>query len=203
MRSKHAWFAASAALGPAVAALLCLAGPSAAESLWKEGAPGMFADRRARGVGDLVTVLIVESASGSNQATAQTAKESKFSNNGAPGIGLFGFLKAFKTEASSKNDFNGSGKNDLNSKLNARLTARVVGVDPNGNLQIQGDRLVGVNNDSEEITITATVRPEDVRGDNTVLSTYLADAKIAYKGHGPNTAAQRQGLISRVLNWIF
>jgi flagellar L-ring protein FlgH len=187
----------------AVVAVASLAGPAAADSLWKDGSTGLYTDKCARRVGDLLTVLIVESVSGSKDASATTSKESKYSGNGAPGIGLFGILKAFNTDASSKNDFSGSGKNDVNSKLTARLTVKVTRVEPNGLMFVEGSRVVGVNHDSEELILTATVRPEDVKGDNTVLSTYLADANIAYRGHGPNTQAQRQGLISRVLNWIF
>jgi len=187
----------------AAVAGLCLAGPAAADSLWKDGNPGFCADRRARQVGDLVTVLISESVAGSNEATAQTSKQSEFNSNGAPGIGLFGLLKAFNTDATSKNDFTGSGKSDVATKLTAQITTRVIRVEPNGNLVIQGSRIVGVNHDQQELVLTATVRPEDVHWDNTVQSTFLADANISYKGHGQNSQAQRQGLLSRLLNWIF
>ena len=184
-------------------AACCFAGPAGADSLWKDADRSFFVDHRARDVGDLVTVLIVEQASGSNAASGQTSKENKFSTSGGPGAGLFKFLGAFSADAKSKNDFSGSGQASVANKLNARLTARVVQVDPAGNLVVQGSRLVAVNHDQEELTLTATVRPEDVRADNTVLSTYLADAAISYRGHGPNAAAQHQGLLSRVLNWIF
>jgi flagellar L-ring protein FlgH len=187
----------------AVVAVAGLAGPAAADSLWKDSNPGLYADRCARKVGDLLTVLIVESVSGSNDASAALSKENKYNGNGAPGIGLFGLLKAFNTSATSKNEFTGSGKNDVNSKLTARLTVKVTKVEPNGIMSVEGSRMVGVNHDQEELVLTAQVRPEDVKGDNTVLSTYLADANIAYRGHGPNTQSARPGILTRVLNWIF
>ena len=187
----------------AMAAVLSLAGPAAANSLWKDSNPGYFVDRRARQAGDLLTVLVVESVSGSHQASAATSKASEFNSNGAPGIGLGGILKAFSTDATAKNTFAGSGKSDVTSNLTAQITVRVIKVEPNGLLTVQGTRLVTVNREQQELVLTATVRPEDVKADNTVLSTYLADANIEYKGRGPNTQTQRAGIISRILNWIF
>ncbi len=175
-----------------------------ATSLWREDAASPFADHRARKPGDLVTVLIVENSSGSNSQSSATSKEAKSGLSGGPGVGgLFKWLTAFSADHHTKNEFSGNGKNDISTQLNARLTCRVVKVDDSGNLVIEGTRTVAVNKDEEDIVITATVRAEDVRADNTVLSTFLADAHIASRGHGPNASAQRHGLISRVLDWIF
>src|SRR5207247_186230 len=85
-------------------------GPAGADSLWKDADRSFFVDHRARDVGDLVTVLIVEQASGSNTASGQTSKENKFTTSGGPGAGLFKFLGAFSADAKSKNDFSGSGQ---------------------------------------------------------------------------------------------
>lgn len=185
------------------ALLLCAALPAQAASLWKDGGPTSVTDRRALHPGDLVTVIIVENASGSNSASAQTSKDSKLAGTGLAGTGIFKILKAFSASDNIKNEFSGSGQADVATKLTARLTARVVGVDSTGNLKIEGTRSVAVNHDQEELVLTASVRPDDIRGDNTVLSTYLADAVIGYRGHGPNALAQHQGLVSRILNWIF
>ncbi len=186
-----------------VALILCAALPAQAASLWKDGGPTTLTDRRALHPGDLVTVIIVENASGSNSASAATSKENKLGGTGLAGTGIFKLLKAFSASDNTKNEFTGSGQADVSTKLTARLTARVVGVDSVGNLKIEGTRTVAVNHDQEEMVLTASVRPDDIHGDNTVLSTYLADAVIGYRGHGPNALAQHQGLVSRILNWIF
>lgn len=186
-----------------VAVALAAAAPAAADSLWRDAAATSVADRKAGAVGDLVTILIVEDASGSHSATSQTSKENKFDASGTDGVGLFKFLKALGASDNTKNAFSGSGQAQMSSKLTAQVTARVIRVEPNGNLVIQGARSVTVNHDSEDLTLTATVRPSDIKGDNTVLSTYLADAVITSHGRGPNNSAQRQGFLSRVLNWIF
>src|SRR5262249_48663191 len=143
-------------------AALC-AREAGAESLWKPNEVGYFADHRAHQVGDLLTVLIVESASGNHQATSQTSKENNFSTSGGPGSGgVFKWLGAFGADAKSKNAFSGSGQADVSNKLNARMTVRVTGIDPSGNLIVQGDRTVQVNHDTEDLKLTAVVRPEDI-----------------------------------------
>lgn len=190
--------------GMVLAGLALLAAQAAgAGSLWKEGGPVQVVDRRGHLPGDLVTVIITESATGSNSASSATSKENKFGGSGDAGAGIFKLLKAFSATDNTKNQFSGSGQADVATHLNAQLTARIIAVDSVGNLQIEGTRSVGVNHDQEELVLTAWVRPDNIRGDNTVLSTYLADAVIGYRGHGPNALAQHQGLLSRILNWIF
>ena len=182
---------------------LLAAEAAGAGSLWKEGGPVQVVDRRGHKPGELVTVIITESATGSNTASSATSKENKFGATGGDGAGIFKLLKAFTATDNTKNEFTGSGQADVSTHLNAQLTARIVSVDSVGNLHIEGTRTVGVNHDQEELVLTAWVRPDNISGDNTVLSTYLADAVIGYRGHGPNALAQHQGLLSRILNWIF
>jgi flagellar L-ring protein precursor FlgH len=83
------------------------------------------------------------------------------------------------------------------------VTAEVIEIRPNGNLVIEGSRTVLINDDEDQITVRGVLRPEDIAADNTVLSTYLSEAQIAYTGNGPNDNATKQGIITRILDLIF
>ncbi len=85
--------------------------------------------------------------------------------------------------------------------MEATISVTVKQVLPNGSLLLEGTRQVTVNDDAQTITVSGTVRPEDVRADNTVLSMYMADAKITYVGEGPT--AQRPGIVTRIVQTPF
>src|SRR3990170_5114992 len=156
-------------------------------SLWSENRPQsfLFSDSKAGRVGDVVTVRIVESSKGNKNASTKTAKDSSLSTS----ISAFFGMSPDKlsqggvgAETSEKHD--GTGSTSRSSELTAVLTAKVIDVLPNGNLLIDGRREVIVNNETQLISISGIVRPEDVGPNNTVLSTYIADAKITYRGEG-------------------
>jgi flagellar L-ring protein precursor FlgH len=85
--------------------------------------------------------------------------------------------------------------------MEAKISAIVKQVLPNGNLVLEGTRQITVNDDVQTITVTGIVRPKDVGANNSVLSIYLADAQIKYVGDGPT--AQRPGIITRILQTPF
>ena len=87
--------------------------------------------------------------------------------------------------------------------LQARITAKVIDIDDRGLLVVEGTRSVKVNGEEETITLRGSVRPENVRSDNTVLSTFLAEASIEYTGDGILHSAESPGIISRIFNWLF
>ncbi|RLA93106.1 MAG: flagellar biosynthesis protein FlgH [Deltaproteobacteria bacterium] len=182
-------------------------------SLWKEGGvlSDLFSDQKARKVGDILTVSIVESSSASNKATTQTGRKSSVSG----GIeNFFNMEKRFpashpffnpfsSVKGGLESNFDGSGETTRSGKINAYLTARVVEILPNGNLRIEGSREVTVNNDRQFITLSGIVRPRDISPENVVLSTYIADAKITYSGVGVINDRQRPGWTVRILDWIW
>jgi flagellar L-ring protein precursor FlgH len=106
-------------------------------------------------------------------------------------------------KASMKNSFDGSGETSRNETMTASITARVMEVTPNGNLFIKGTRQVKVNNENQIITLTGLIRPVDVSPDNTVLSSYIADAKIEYTGSGPVSDKQRPGWLLRAIDFVW
>jgi len=78
-----------------------------------------------------------------------------------------------------------------------------MGVKPNGDLVIEGTRVLGINNDKEMLILTGIVRPQDISPSNTVYSYQIADAQISYKGKGAASDGGKPGWIIRFLNWIF
>ena len=189
-------------------------------SLWKEnGYRSLFRDLRARQVGDLVTVNIVESSKANKKANTKTSRESSIDGGINNVLGWEDKIKylssmgnkkagrAFDNEqmfkASLKNDYTGSGETSRDETMTASITARVIDVTPDGNLLIRGTREVKVNNETQFITLTGFIRPEDISPDNTVLSSYIADAKIAYSGSGPVSDKQRPGWLMRVVDFVW
>ena len=183
-------------------------------SLWTQSRHrGFFNDLRARRVGDLVTVNIVETSKASKKATTTTGRESsinagisnllgyetKMSKIGVPGQ----FSNETMLKASMTNDFNGSGQTSRDESMTAAITARVVQVTPNGNLVIKGTREIKVNNENQMITLMGVIRPEDISPDNTILSSYIADARIAYAGRGAVSDKQRPGWLLRAVDFVW
>ncbi|MDN5379020.1 MAG: flagellar L-ring protein FlgH [Thermodesulfobacterium sp.] len=186
-------------------------------SLFKEGRDLYgYADKRARFVGDILTVKIVETYQSSNTVSQKSGKSSSASAGLSSILGYEKDIKnmflpdaadlgtLFKGEMSSSTS--GQGQISRQSRIVATLSARVVKVLPNGNLVIQGVRTIKRNRDLEYITLTGIVRPEDIAADNSVLSTQISDAYIEYSGKGPNSeAASGPGIITRLLQlfWLF
>jgi flagellar L-ring protein precursor FlgH len=103
---------------------------------------------------------------------------------------------------SGKEDVQGGGRSVRSGDLTGHITVRVAEVIPNGNLVINGNRIITVNDEKQVMEITGIVRPEDVTADNTVLSTLIADAQIKYTGKGAIAEKSHLGLLSRLLSML-
>jgi len=177
--------------------MCCIA---SADSLWTPEAKSMFSDKKAKEVGDIVTILITESSTSSQKTSSEFSKDLKHANDA--GIGpILKLLPEF--QVSSKQSGGSEGTNQQSTRLTARLTAKVVKVLPNGNLMLEGTRTVEANHEKQEIKLTGVVRQEDISPDNTVLSTYLADAVINCTGKGPIGDRQKEGIISKLIKFLF
>ncbi len=171
-----------------------------AGSLWpKDKKDSLFSDNKARRVGDIVTILITENSSTSQSVSRKIGKKSSI--QGGAGTGVLDFIPVWGLNTSTT--LKGGGSVTSNEVITAKITAKIVGILPNGNLKIEGIRRVVINNDSLEIIITGVIRPQDISSDNTVLSTYISDAQISYRGTGSLTNAQKEGILSQILNWLF
>lgn len=181
-----------------------------AGEVWRGRLTTLFTDQRARNLGDIVTVRIVEVSQASEKATTDTKRKSQT----VAGISnLFGLEVnpngPWKNAANlvnantPNNDFSGSGETTRTGSLSATITARVMDVLPNGNLVIEGKREIYVNNEKKEILLQGVVRPRDIAYDNSVLSTQVADAKVIYTGIGVVAEKQRPGWAARIFDYVW
>ena len=190
----------------AVCISLIATAPLAADSLWAkaQAEKGQVAnpcgDIKARKVGDLVTVLVIEATTSTQAASTDIKKD--LSHDNSAGIGPFLSLVP-ALGVSSAQSSKSAGQKTMSNNLVTRLTATVTKVLPNGNLEINGQRALQTNGEKQTMTLIATVRPQDVSPDNTVYSTSLADVQVNYTGKGAIGNREHEGVLSRLLRFIF
>ena len=180
---------------------MALAAGAQADSLYGTGAffGSLFSDRKALKAGDVLQVIIVESAS----ATHTAARNNNVSTQSSigPGAGKLGFLPLWGYNGSSQSS--ASGDASRTESFVGRVSVTVKGVSPAGNLLIEGERAVQVNRDLQKIKLRGEVRPQDVLRDNTVLSSAVANAHIEYEGSDPGKPGSKVGIVTGLLHWLF
>lgn len=165
---------------------------------------------RASSVGDMVTIMIEESAEGTK--SAETKVDRKSSHNFSV-AGLFGLINQITNrisgldpdnivDASQTSKHDGKGETKRKGELQAALTARVVKVLRNGDMQIRGAKNIKVNGEEQALILEGFIRPYDIASDNTILSTYIADARITFNGFGVVADQQKPGWLSSILSKV-
>ncbi len=171
-----------------------------AESLWSDAATGnMFADHKAKAVGDILTIVINESSSAVRSGNASNSKSADAKMDA--GAGIFHWIAS--ASAGSSDSFQAKGALSNTNVIQAKMTVKVTEVKANGNLAITGTQVIKQNGEDQKITVTGLVRPENITADNTVLSSYVADAEIKIDGNGPIAQKQRQGILTRIFDFLF
>jgi flagellar L-ring protein precursor FlgH len=158
----------------------------------------LFSDPRAHRTGDILTIVLVENTQAVKKASTSTSKTNKDSI-GAPSLLGHTFNKA-AVGIDSDHSFDGGGSSSQSNQLTGNITVTVAQRLGNGNLLVRGEKWLTINQGQELIRITGIVRPQDIGQDNTVPSTRVADAKIAYTGRGTLADANTQGWLSRFFN---
>lgn len=174
-------------------------------SLWTDQSRiYFFQDTKASHVGDIVTVHIVENAKGTKDAATKSGRTSTLAASTSALLGLpSSRVQRLQADANFADTFDGSGSTSRSGALTADLTAVVTTVFPNGNMAIEGKREVLINSEKELITLSGIIRPEDIGAKNTILSTFVSEAKIEYSGSGVLNDKQRPGWLMRILDWIW
>jgi len=166
----------------------------------------IFTDRKARNIGDIVTIVIDEKSEGENNANTETKRTSLTAANIT---GMYQMnpdrtiMSGYKLGGGMDNNHKGEGKTNRDGLLKGRISARVVRVLPNGNLIIEGRRMLTVNSEDQFMVITGLIRPEDVTSDNLIFSQYISDARIVYAGKGVVDDKMRPGWMTRVVDWVW
>lgn len=164
----------------------------------------LFEDRRARNVGDMLTIAINEKISASQKSTSSAGRQSDISVdvpvvNKLPGK----FLQGANLGATTGNTFEGKGASANDNLFTGTITATVVEVLFNGNLRVAGEKQIGLNRNVETLRFSGVVNPITIAPNNVVSSTQVADARIDYRGRGYINEAQTMGWLSRVfLNFL-
>lgn len=166
---------------------------------------GLFEDYKARRVGDLVMVELAEQTNAKKSAETSTAKNSELEMNaGSLSLAgrdiLPGGLSLFKASGSGDRTFDGSGDSSQSNQLSGEITVTVAEVLPNGNLVVQGEKWLGINQGNEFVRLRGIIRPVDISATNTVKSTQVANAQLYYGGTGAIPDSNAQGWLSRFFN---
>ncbi|MEI8294238.1 MAG: flagellar basal body L-ring protein FlgH [bacterium] len=198
-----------------------------AGSLWlKEGSTeqSMFADKIARNIGDILTIVVSEDTS-----TQQTARVKTYENTQG-GTGIFpalnatlnGFIQALPgwlskstggtvdqndvtiptLDIAAKSEWNGGGDTQNTLTLTNRTAVTVVDVLPNGNLVVEGAKIIRAGQESQYAYMRGIVRPIDIASDNTIPSTKIADAQVEFIPEGELSDAQKKGWLVRIWDKI-
>jgi flagellar L-ring protein precursor FlgH len=162
----------------------------------------LFSDQKANRVGDAVTVLVVEASSASNDSKSSSSRESAISLAGSAKAGTAPLPEAGFNLATG-NSFKGSGATQSQGSVRASISARVDSILPNGNMWINGSRLISINGEEQVIKISGIIRPTDVQADNSVYSSSISDAKIVFEGSGMVDRAQGPGWLTKLFHWLF
>ncbi len=193
-----------------LAAWALAGGPVRADSLWHgQTAPSMFADQKAFGVGDIVTIVVQESSTATKNNETKTSKKSSvdaaletflYSPAASSLLTHKGVMPAMKFDSS--HSFDGGGTINNNEQIVAKIAARVVDVLPNKNLVVEGTRHTSFAGEQQDIVLRGVVRPEDIAANNTVFSYNVADATVKIINKGTVTDTQRKGWFMRLFEII-
>ncbi len=177
-------------------------------SIWRDN-EGLFADRRAKMVNDIITINIVEASTAKKTATTSTGRDTSSSGGITSLFGLEGgfgnhrLSPAAMVKLEAAKSFNGTGTTERSGNLTGTITAIVKKVYPNGTMGIEGRRIVTVNDEEQYITVTGIIRRTDISTNNTIQSTKIAEAVIKYSGEGIIDREQRPGWLTTVLDVIW
>ena len=167
-------------------------------SLWRTGSRAFFKDQRAHQVGDILTVTVNLNDKAVIANETQRSRENKedsgidnfFGKSKLPLMNSAVPSRIFTADSSASSD--GKGTVNRSEALVTNVAAVVTQVLPNGNLVVEGKQEVRVNFEIRELIVAGIVRPEDIQSDNTIDSSKIAQARIAYGGRGQITDVQQQ-----------
>ena len=189
-------------------------------SIYNSTSSGLFAgDRRAKSVGDILTVSLNESLSASKSTTNTTSKTDTFGVTLPPlvfnqnpivnaGTSILGGGKGTDSltnadvAAGAAQSFAGAGTAAQTNTLTGSMTVTIIKVFPNGNLEIKGQKKLVLNDGSEFLRLSGIVRPEDIAANNTIASSNIADARITYTNAGVYADSTEPGWLSKIFRQV-
>jgi flagellar L-ring protein precursor FlgH len=192
---------------PAEAPVILAKSPNLNGAIFQPGRSGLFAtDQRARRIGDILTVSFNEIYAATKAQTASSSKTDAFGvtlPTGLPNMLTGGFDKdPAGLNAGTTRSFAGSGNAVQSNSFSGLLSVTVIRVFENGNMEVQGQKELTLNNGNEYVRVRGVVRPEDISATNIVSSDRLADAQIRYTGSGHLADSSQPGWLSQLMRTI-
>ena len=169
----------------------------------------IFEDTKARRVGDILTITLAEQTDANTKSSTTTAKDDALSLSAGT---IFGRPVTYEGDtilqaaSDASRSFSGSGDSSQSNSLSGEITVTVTQVLANGNLVVAGEKIISINQGAEYVRVSGIIRPEDVNGNNTVVSSKVANAKISYGGGGALAEVNTKGWLSRFFSsewWPF
>lgn len=186
---------------PAITAVPRASGPATGSLFHAASYRPAFEDRRARMVGDVVTIQIVENVSASQKSTSTVDRSSKAGGSITALPLVSGNLSGKSTlGASSDNSFSGKGGTESTNTFTGAITTTVVDVLPNGHLVVAGEKQIGVNQNVDVLRFSGTVDPRALLPGSIISSTQVANVRIESRGRGAQSEAQAMGWLARAFN---
>ncbi|OBS09841.1 flagellar basal body L-ring protein FlgH [Acidihalobacter prosperus] len=163
----------------------------------------LFSDQRARHVGDILTVVLNENTNANKSADTSTSRDTSVDVSAPTVLGAgvtYNGKSLLSTGLASKNAFAGKGSSTQSNQLSGTISVTVAQVLSNGNLVVQGEKWIALNQGREYVRFRGIVRSADITPQDTVLSTQVANAEIAYGGRGVLNDANREGWLAKFFN---
>ncbi len=207
-----------------------IAVPAIAGSLWSATSTnerGMFADKRAKRVGDIVTIIVQENTAATNSLELKTEREASAGSGNVLANLVNQFVRAIPSlitkgkigesvdkaklpgtlnvpalRANGSTEYKGGGDITNRQVVTSRAAVTVIDVLPNGNMVVEGARVIRFGGETQYASLRGVIRPTDVQKDNTVLSTNIADAQVEFVSEGSLTDAQKKGWLLRMANKV-
>ena len=179
-------------------------------SIYSEAQAGYLEDTRALRIGDVVQIVINEQADASGNAKTDLSRSSKRQDQVDSLLGLVPAIqKAYPNidpksliQLASQSDFSGEGQTQRQGKLSGSIAVRVKQELPNGDLYVEGTKVVMINNEEYHLYISGVIRTADIENDNSVSSKLVADARVEFTGRGDVADQVDRGWLTKILDFI-
>lgn len=166
-----------------------------------QGYSGLITGTRARKLGDMVTIVLVENTSTSKSTTGQTNRDGSFALT-PPTSGPLSFLNPNALNAAGQGSFSGGGNAAQQSQLTGTVAVTIAALYPNGTAEVVGEKQMSLSQGDEWVQFAGRIRLIDIDAENRLSSSQVANARIIYSGKGAVQQASRPGWLSRFFNFI-
>lgn len=177
--------------------------PASAGAIYHAGSgyAGLVTGTRARALGDMVTIVLVEATTTTKSTTGKTSREGGFSVT-PPASGPLDFLNPNALKAAAEGSFTGSGNAAQQSRLNGAVAVTIAKIYPNGTAEVVGEKQMMFSQGDEWVQFAGRIRLVDIDSDNRLASSQVANARMIYSGKGAVQQASRPGWLSRFFGAI-